>query len=509
MNSLKISICFLAIFFTTQLFSQSKTANKIQYNVRETMHQTRYTSDLKYKLNFFINDEYVDDPYDKKFFQNHFGNSKKALNLSLNYLDLNKKANRTKTKGIIISGVLSLASLGSIFLLDNASKTTRYTVAGVGLASAFTASIVLTSRHHKLKEEAYLNLENALSAYREENPAAYLKVEEESTDNESDTETNDTQNEQKNTEMASVNIDDDRKVSIKTENLKQIAYKAIHINFFDGTYSGTKKQYSPGLDFMYMKNGFFLNGNFKIHIYDTNRLFTKKEYNYNHSPFDVTFDPEAYPINLSLPYNVSITSVIPFKSFVKEGPIMTKMKRFGNTQLMYKSTTSILNSWGLQLSADMDKSVQTTGLNFDSEHVFPESTNNLNLAINNPAFLRRSINVSGGLSYSMFTAYELRPNDKALDESYKVVNWSRIYAIAKYNLNSSFEDMYYKGITPVLFDNIEETKIGFAVGLEGAYLNKNKGFNFGAELGLNPHISEGGFKDLYGRLKIGFSLGWF
>ncbi len=509
MTANKILFCFLLILFTFQLSAQTKKADKIQFNVQETMHYSRYSSDLKYKLNFFINDEFVPAPYDEKFFQKHFKSSKKALNLSLDYLDLDKKANKTKTKGIVFSSLLGLAGLGSVFYLKDESKTTRYVVAGAGLASALTTSYIFTKKHHKQKADGYLMLENAVMAYQAENPSAYEKNQVDSDDNATDDSSTENKTTSTETEMYSVNLDRDRRVSIVSENLRKVAFKGLNINLLDIQFSKTRKQYSPGLGFLYMKNGFFFNANFKLHVYDTNRLFTKKNYEFDNSPFGFPSDHDAYPINLSLPFHASVKSVVPLKSFVKDGPVMTKMKTYGNTTLMYESKTAILHTIGLQMGAEMDKSVQTAGSDFDSNNAFAPSTNNLDIAIGGPIFFRRTMNVSAGISYTLFTAYELKPNEKGLDKSYKVVNWGRFYLVGKYNLNSDFDDMFYNGETPVLFNNIEETKMGFALGLEGAYLNKNRGINFTLEFGSNPHISSGNYKDLYGSLKLGFALGWF
>jgi hypothetical protein len=510
MKKFNFLIILLGIIVTSPLFAQSETADKIQINILETVHYSQNTSDLRYKLNFFVNDQYIKGPYDKKFFQERFKNSEKALNLSFDYLELDKKANQTKTKGIVLSTLMGLVGLGSFFYLpEDASKTKKYTIAGVGLASALTTSFIFTQKHHKQKKEGFLFLENALDAYREENPSAYEKPNGNSLDLDEKNKSGETSQDSNSTSMQPINLKDEIKVSIESKDLRNVAFKSININFIDGQYSGSKIQYSPGLDFIYMKNGWFFNGGFGIHIYDTNRFFSKKEYDFDHSPFSVSTSNEAYPITLSLPYYGGITSVIPLKTYMKDGQVMTKMKKYGNTQLMYESKTSLLHSWGIQLGTKLDNSIQSARADFDSNHVLPASSNNLNIPIKNPIFLRKTVNLSAGISKTIFTAYELRPNDKTLDDSYSVVNWARLYLIGKYNINSNYSDMYYKGTVPLTLDNIEETKSGFAIGLEGAYLNKQKGFNFGLEFGSNPHITSGNMKDLYGKMKVGFSLGWF
>jgi len=502
MTIYKIFIVLILFAFCTAVYSQTDTPAKIQYRVDETHHYTKNTVDLKYKLNFFIDDQFAEGPYDETFFKKHFKSSERALDFSLDFLELDHKAKWTKRKARIFGGALMVAGLGSFLLLSDNKGSGNIIAGATGLVSGLTVSLILNRKHHKQKKLAYQNLDNALLAYREDNPAAYKTKKEVDNDSNSDNDRSDSEGEV-------VDLNDEIKFSLRSTDLRKVAYKSIDINFINGKFSRTRRQYIPGLGFNYMKNGIFFNGTLGLPVYDTNRLFTKSEYEFEHSPLIISNDPEAYPIDLSLPYAASLTAVVPFKTYVKEGAVLTTLAQNVNGTLMARSRAKILRSFGVQFGTEMENSTIYNSAGFDDGSVFEANTNDLNINIANPSFLRRSVNLSGGVSATFFTTYELKPEFKGLDESYSVVNWFRFYVIAKYNVSSSVADMYYKGRTPVTFDNIEEKSVGYALGLASGYLNKNKGLTFALEVGSNPRISEAGYSDLYVSLLLGYSLGWF
>lgn len=489
MKNLLIAIIILSTAFSSSIFAQKKNTDKIELELQKYHIQERYGTTSDIMPYFIINGKYIEDKdYNKKFFRSIFGDCPTAYKRSKLYLDKYHKSKKVKRIGFWTG--LSVGTAGIAYFLSKKNKNSLY-YSGLSAIAGMTITGLFRYKAKKIRQSGYKYLKSGVDYYDKN---CYV----ESTDFDTkDTSVNNITNRKKNKKNRFK-----RKYEIKMDNFRRTSFLRLAINYFGLKFGYSTLQVFPGIELNYFKNGLSINSEINSAIFDGESLVWLTDYSDSYT---------AYPTKVNRPLHMQVGISYPLISTTKTYRPTTLLGK--NRNINYTLETGggkKLVTYGILLRLDYDKSTKRILVFRDASTSFAQSTNSLGIKVVNPIFFQRSSNLAIGLNRNVFSSYTLETNDNRFKSHINSTTLVSSYAVAKFSLNHKFSEMEYNAVVkkyPIVFNDLDYNKIGFAAGVSLETKSKFYGYKFSFELGLNPHIDKKNYKDYYGQFKAGVLFG--
>ncbi len=492
MKNLLIAIIILSTAFSSSIFAQKKNTDKIELELQKYFirHGQRggTTSDIMPYI--IINGKYIEDKdYDKKFFRSIFSDCPTAYKRSKLYLDKYRKSKKIKRIGFWTG--LSVGTAGIAYFLSKKNKNSLY-YSGLSAIAGMSITYLFRYKAKKIRQSGYKHLKSGVDYYDKN---CYVESTDFDTKNTSDSTEPTKPKKIKRNKFK-------RKYEIKMDNFRRTSFLRLAINYVGLKFGYSTLQVFPGIELSYFKNGLSINSEINSAIFDGESLIWLTDYSDSHS---------AYPTKVNRPLHMQVGISYPLISTTKPYRPTTLLGK--NRTINYTLETGggkKLVTYGILLRVDYDKSTKRILAFRDASTSFAPSTNSLGIKVVNPIFFQSSSNLAIGLNRNVFSSYTLETNDNRFKSHIKSTTLVSSYAVAKFSLNHKFSDMEYNAVVkkyPIVFNDLDFTKFGFATGVSLETKSKFYGYKFSFELGLNPHIDKKNYKDYYGQFKAGILFG--